>query len=139
MILSLLLSGIFFVLGAIHFNWVFGGKFGFAESLPTTENEERVLNPKKFDSAFVGISLFAFGIYYVFKSGSIGYNLPEWIMSYCGWIIPIIFLLRAMGEFKYIGFFKKIKKTQFGKMDTYFFSPLCLVIGMSGIGIQLLA
>jgi hypothetical protein len=138
MILSILLSIILIGLGLIHFNWVVGGKFGFAESLPTKESGERVLNPKKIDSAIVGIGLTAFGIFYVLKSGLFEYNLPEWIMKYGSWIIPIIFLLRAIGEFKYIGFFKSIKKTDFGKLDTKFFSPLCLIIGIFGIIIQLL-
>lgn len=122
----------------IHLNWVIGGKFGFVESLPTKENGERVLNPKKIDSAIVGIGLIAFGFFYVLKSGLIEYNLPEWILKYGSWIIPIIFLLRAVGEFKYIGFFKRVKKTDFGKLDTKLFSPLCLIIGIFGIIIQLM-
>jgi hypothetical protein len=138
MILSILLSLILILLGMIHFNWVIGGKFGFEESLPTKENGERVLNPKRIDSAIVGIGLTAFGIFYMLKSGLIEYNLPEWIMKYGSWIIPTIFLLRAIGEFKYVGFFKSVKETDFGKLDTKLFSPLCLVIAISGIIIQLM-
>ena len=51
----------------IHLNWVIGGKFGYVESLPTKENGERVLNPKKIDSAIIGIGLIAFGIFYMIK------------------------------------------------------------------------
>ena len=138
MILSIILSLILFGLGIIHFNWLFGGKFGFAESLPTNENGERVLNPKKIDSALVGLGLTAFGLFYILQSDLTPYNVSEWITEYAGWIIPAIFLLRAIGEFKYIGFFKRIKKTEFGKLDTKFFSPLCLTIGILGILIQLI-
>lgn len=137
MILSILLSLILIGLGMIHFNWVIGGKFGFSESLPTKENGERVLNPKKIDSAIVGIGLTIFGIFYLVKSELIEYRLPDWIIDYGSWIIPIIFLLRAVGEFKYVGFFKSIKKTDFGKLDTKLFSPLCLIIGIVGILIHL--
>ncbi|KGL61755.1 DUF3995 domain-containing protein [Polaribacter sp. Hel1_85] len=138
MILSILLSIILIGLGLIHFNWVIGRKFGFAASLPTKERGERVLNPKKIDSIIVGIGLTAFGIFYILKSGIIEYNLPEWFMKYVSWIIPILFLLRAIGEFKYIGFFKSVKNTDFGKLDTKFFSPLCLIIGIFGMIIQLM-
>ncbi|MEJ4087976.1 DUF3995 domain-containing protein [Galbibacter orientalis] len=138
MILSILLSLILIVLGMIHLNWVIGGKFGYVESLPTKENGERVLNPKKIDSAIIGIGLIAFGIFYMIESGLIEYNLPEWIIKYGSWIIPIIFLLRAVGEFKYVGFFKSVRKTEFGKLDTKLFSPLCLIIGILGIIIQLI-
>ncbi|BDD03899.1 DUF3995 domain-containing protein [Aureibacter tunicatorum] len=138
MILSIILSAIFIGLGLIHFNWLIGGKFGFEESLPTKENGERVLNPKKIDSAIVGIGLTAFGIFYLLKSELIEFNLPEWIIKYGNWVIPIIFLLRAVGEFKYVGFFKTVKNTKFGKWDTKLFSPLCFVIGIFGIAIQLI-
>lgn len=134
MILSILLSVILIGLGLIHFNWVIGGKFGFSESLPTEENGDRVLNPKKIDSAIVGIGLSTFGIFYLLKAGIIGFNnLPEWIMKYGNWIIPILFLLRAIGEFKYVGFFKRVKKTEFGKWDSRLFSPLCLIIAILGM------
>ena len=133
MILCVVLSFVLILLGLIHFNWAFGGTFGFLNALPTKVNGEKVLNPKKIDSAIVGIGLTLFGIFYIFKSGLIVYELPEWILTYVGWIIPIIFLLRAVGEFKYVGFFKSVKSTSFAKLDTNFFSPLCLFIGIGGL------
>jgi len=138
MILSVLLSIIFISLGIIHFNWVIGGNFGFSESLPTKENGERVLNPKKIDSLIVGIGLTTFGVFYFLKSGLVDLNPPLWAMKYGSWIIPSIFLMRAIGEFKYVGFFKSVKNTDFGKWDTKLFSPLCLAIGILGITIQLI-
>jgi hypothetical protein len=66
-VFSLLLSLIFLVLAIIHFNWFFGGQFGFEASLPTKATGERVLNPKKIDSAIVGIALFMFGCFYFYK------------------------------------------------------------------------
>lgn len=133
MILSILLSIIFFTLGLIHLNWVLGGEFGYENSLPTNEEGKRVLNPKKIDSTIIAIGLISFGIFYIFKSSLVENNLPIWIIKYGGWIIPSIFILRAIGDFKYIGFFKKIKTTKFGKMDTKFYSPLCLIIGILGL------
>lgn len=138
MILSIVLSAILIILGIIHFNWVFGGKFGFDQALPTKENGERVLNPKKIDSAIVGIGLTSFGLFYILTSGLIEYNLPGWIVKYGSWIIPILFILRAVGDFKYVGFFKSVKKTKFAKLDTQLFSPLCIIIGILGVLIRLM-
>ncbi len=137
MILALLLSTVFFILSLIHFNWVFGGKLGFEASLPTNGKGERVLNPRKIDSALVGIGLALFGLFYIFKAGLIALELPPWIFAYGGWIIPIIFILRAIGDFKYVGFFKRVKDTDFGKRDTRLFAPLCLAIGLIGMIVQL--
>ncbi|WP_109674300.1 DUF3995 domain-containing protein [Dyadobacter jejuensis] len=136
MILSILLSIVFFLLGAIHFHWVFGGTFGYAASLPTTETGERVLNPKKIDSALVGTALISFGIFYWLEGGLSVLGLPTWVSRNVGWIIPWVFLMRAIGDFKYVGLFKKVKHTDFGRLDTRLFSPLCLGIAVVGLWIQ---
>tara|TARA_R110001592_G_C13122922_1_gene745935 strand:- start:693 stop:1124 length:432 start_codon:yes stop_codon:yes gene_type:complete len=136
-ILSLLLSITLIVLGLIHFNWVLGGKWGFDAALPTNEAGKRVLNPKKFDSLIVGFGLSAFGAFYLIQGVFTEIKIPNWLTTYGGWIIPAIFLLRAVGDFVYVGFFKKIKSTPFAKMDTKLFSPLCLFMALAGFAIQI--
>ncbi|MDY7394845.1 DUF3995 domain-containing protein [Aureibaculum sp. 2210JD6-5] len=91
------------------------------------------MNPKKIDSGIVALVLTAFGFFYLIKTNLITVNIPSWILTYGTWIIPAIFLLRAIGDFKYIGFFKRVKSTDFAKLDTKFFSPLCLTISTLGI------
>jgi len=138
MFLSIILSLLFFVLGGLHVYWFFGGEFGFAASLPTNEQGERVVKPKKLDCIMVGVGLIFFGLFYLMKSGLVEPLLPVWMLRYGGWFIASIFLLRAVGDFRYVGFFKKINHTAFAKRDTTFFSPLCMLICVLGIGIQLL-
>jgi len=38
-----------------------------------------------------------------------------------------------------VGFFKKIKHTEFAKSDSKIFSPLCLSIGVIGVLIQFIS
>ena len=137
LILQILLAAIFITIGIIHFYWVYGGTWGFRTALPTKENGECVLNPRKIDSAIVGLGLLSFGLFYVIKTDLFKIQIPSWIMLYGGWIIPSIFIIRAIGDFNYVGFFKKIKNTDFGRSDTKLFSPLCLIIGLFGVIIQL--
>ncbi len=72
------------------------------------------------------------------KSGLINLQIPNLVTNYGYWIIPAIFILRAIGDFKYVGVFKKIKDTEFAKADSKWFVPLCLTIGIFGILIQLM-
>jgi hypothetical protein len=129
---SIILTIIFFAAAGIHFWWVLGGTYGFKSSIPAHENGDMVFIPKKIESAIVGVGLSAMGFFYILKSHLLDINTPHWLLTYGGLIIPSIFILRAMGEFKYVGFFKKIRSTQFGQADTRFFSPLCLVMGILG-------
>ncbi|MEM1337370.1 MAG: DUF3995 domain-containing protein [Bacteroidota bacterium] len=138
MIPSILLSVILTGLGILHFAWAFGVQFGLAQALPTTENGTRVLHPRKIDCALVGLMLTAFAFFYLVKAGFIPLQLPEEMVRYGNWIIPLLFLLRAVGEFKYVGFFKRIRHTEFGKWDTRLFSPLCLTIALLGMLAHLL-
>ncbi|WP_299274706.1 DUF3995 domain-containing protein [uncultured Psychroserpens sp.] len=132
LILALLLSIIFLILSLIHINWVFGGTFGFDASLPTNEEGQRMLNPKPIDSAIVGLGLLLFSVFYFLKANLIDITLSSWVFTYFGWIIPSIFLLRAIGEFKYLGFFKTVKSTAFARYDTRLYAPLCLCIALLG-------
>lgn len=131
-----LLALIFFTLSTIHFYWAFGGKWGAASAIPTKENNEPVMKPRTFETLIVAIGLMGFGFFVLIKSSVIQFRIPEWFMNYGLWIVAAIFLLRAVGEFRYVGFFKKIKGTHFAEMDTKFFSPLCLIIGLLALLIE---
>lgn len=137
MILGILLFIIFLSLSALHISWAFGKKWGFENSLPKNEAGDRILNPKKVDCAIVGIGLLLFGIFYLTKVDLIPFALPEQVVRIASWVIPFIFLFRAMGDFKYVGFFKKVTSTDFAKKDSAFYSPLCLIVGLIGILLEL--
>ena len=136
--LSLILSFIFGALGFIHFYWLFGGKWGLKHVVPTKAGEESFSAPPKFATFLVAIILILFALIYLLKSGCITINTPTWVENYCYWVIPSIFILRAIGDFNYVGFFKKIKNTHFANADTKWFSPLCIIIGIIGFLLLLL-
>ena len=135
-ILPLTLFIIFTILAIIHFNWAIGGKWGFDNALPTNEQGERVLNPKKIDCVIVGIGLLLMGTFYLNRAGVIYIDLPSWAANSIGWVITAIFLLRAIGDFRYIGFTKKIRETDFGRNDSRYYAPLCLIIGLIGLYLE---
>lgn len=137
-VFSIILCIIFIALGSIHFYWLFGGKWGLKKVIPVKNEEENLIPPPKFATLIVAIILIVFGLSYFLKSGVTNSQTPNWLTNYGLWIIPIVFLLRAIGEFKYVGFFKRIKNTDFAKADSKWFSPLCLLIGIIGILIQLI-
>jgi len=54
------------------------------------------------------------------------------------WVIAALFLLRAMGDFRYVGFTKSIRSTNFAAYDTKIFTPLSLTIGLMIVVISLI-
>ncbi|MGS0526501.1 DUF3995 domain-containing protein [Zobellia nedashkovskayae] len=138
MILSLLLFLVFIVLGGFHFYWLFGGTWALENAIPTRENEKAMISIPKIATLLVALILTVFGLFYFMKSGLINVEAPFRGINFAYWFIPTIFILRSVGEFKYVGFFKKVKHTTFAKADSKLFSPLCLGIGVVGILILLL-
>ena len=135
--LSLSLSIIFTLLSLIHFYWLFNGKWGLNKVIPTKENGLNNLSIPRFATLIVALVLISFGLIYLIKSQFIAFPLPSWV-NIVYWFIPSIFILRAIGDFNYVGIFKKIKNTEFAKADSKCFIPLCLTIGIFGLLIQLM-
>lgn len=137
-VIAIILFLIFLLISSIHFYWAFGGKWGSDAVLPTKDdNNTNVLNPTFLPTLIVAIGLLGFGLFILVMSGLITFNTPQWLSKYGLWTIAVIFTLRAIGDFNYVGFFKKIKHTKFGKNDTKYFSPLCLTIGILTIILEL--
>lgn len=132
-ILCLIQGFIFIVLAGFHFYWLFGGKWGLHRVIPTKKDSKHASRIPAFATFLVAVILLSFSILYCHVSGFLSLSIiPKDITAYALWIIPSVFTLRAIGEFKYVGLFKKIKNTTFAKADTLFFTPLCLTLGIIG-------
>jgi len=133
-VFSVLLSLIFLVLSILHLNWALGGKWGLNAALPSNPDGEKLFKPTKGLTLLVAIVLLLISLNY-FINPEPG-NPKNWIFSYSRIIIPVIFLVRAIGDFKFVGFFKKVKGTKFAEMDTKYYSPLCLIIAILGLAVR---
>ncbi|WP_316802112.1 DUF3995 domain-containing protein [Pedobacter nototheniae] len=129
---------IFLFLSALHFYWAFGGKWVAEKVIPTSPAGKHMLNPGKSSTLVValGLLLFAFIIY--FRNHSLFFSIPSRYLNVGALFIAGIFLLRAMGDFKYVGFFKKVNNTAFAKNDSKIYSPLCLYLSLSCLIIVIL-
>jgi hypothetical protein len=132
-LIGFILFIVFLFLSGIHIYWGLGGKWGIDAAIPTKRDNEKLMKPGLFECFAVALGLLGFGIFSLIKARVILFRLPAWLLNYGLWLIAALFLIRAIGEFKYVGFFKKVNTTKFGKMDTKYYSPLCLSIALSAI------
>ncbi|MCU0345329.1 MAG: DUF3995 domain-containing protein [Saprospiraceae bacterium] len=139
-LISLLLFAIFLALSAIHVYWLLGGKWGLAASVPTHAEGQPLFRPGPVAMLVVAGGLLLMGLAMLVRGGLIQIDwLPDRVGEWSVWAIAAIFLLRAMGDFRYVGFFKKEKGSLFARMDTKYFSPLCLLIGCLALLLLLIA
>jgi hypothetical protein len=118
-----ILAAILTVLALIHVYWASGGKWGASKAIPKLDGGKPPFVPGPAATFSVAaLLLFAASI-------SAGLALTEyrrWLMYAMG----AVFALRAVGEFRYIGFFKTVRDTEFAYWDTRLYSPLCLLMSV---------
>ena len=129
-IIQIILGSIFLLLGLIHFYWAAGGKWAIDTAIPTGVDGRKMLNPSTLATVLVGLILVFLSIFYF--QNYIEIRHLAILNRVLPWLIPTLFGIRALGDFKYVGFFKTIKNTPFAKMDTRYFSPLCVLISLLG-------
>ncbi len=129
-VFTCIVGGILFLLSGIHLYWVGGGRRGVLAELPSDISEVKI-RPSKIATGFVAGALALAGLF-VLELGEVMERLifPDWLFLYGGWILSVVFILRSVGDFRWVGFFKKQKGTLFAKWDTVLYSPLCLFIGI---------
>src|ERR1700710_1963373 len=110
---AIILSFIFFFLSGLHIYWGLGGRRGLAAAVPRKANGAKRISPSAFDCFVVAFFLLGAGIFVLVRSHLLSLNLPSWLLHTGTWILLVIFTTRAIGEFRYVGFFKKVKSSQF--------------------------
>ena len=122
---------VFLLLASVHVYWALGGVQWLNLALPQTEqNQQPVFMPGRVACLVVVLVLVAFAGYSVATTPFFHLlDRPHWGNAFLG----AIFCLRAMGDFKYVGITKKIKHTPFAQMDTQWYVPLCLYLGISNL------
>ena len=120
---------------AIHLYWGFGGKWGLDVSVPE-QNGTRAFQPGRAATLVVAVLFGGMALFFLYKIGQLPVAdafVPGWLSQYGLWLLASVFLLRAIGDFRYVGFTKRVRSTRFAKLDTRFYSPLCLVLGVNSL------
>jgi Protein of unknown function (DUF3995) len=134
-LLGILLATIFAILSLLHFYWAFGGRFGMNAAIPQIEGKP-IFTPSPLSTIFVAVALLIAMFTILGQSGFIGERIPSWIFRWATLGLAVLFLLRSIGEFKLVGFFKQTSDSAFAMWDTFLFSPLCLFIAIAAFTIS---
>ena len=116
---------------ALHIYWLFGGKTGLEFAIPNyTPSRKRYNNLNKFKLFFATVLFASMSLFNIEQAEIINGIFYDDFMHWGHRIIAVIFLFRSIGNFKFIGFTKTFKGTTFAKLDTYIYSPVCLLLSI---------
>lgn len=114
-------------IGALHAYWAAGGTVGSKEAIPMKDGLP-LFRPTPLGTAFVALVLFAAAALIAAGIGWIPAHGLERPVRVGDFLIATVFLLRAVGDLRYVGFFKRVRGTRFARLDTFAYSPLCLLL-----------
>lgn len=128
-VLGLALAVTLAVLGLWHVYWAFGGQAARAVVIPHADGRPAIA-PSVSATLLVAGALMTASLVILGHAGWLGGVAPRRSFRWATLAIAVAFLLRAIGEFRLIGFFKRVHNTGFAYWDTRLFSPLCLVVSV---------
>lgn len=119
---------VFALLGALHVFWAAGGRWGMAAAVPETEGRAAFV-PSRTATLAVAFALLGAALLVLARAAVLAHPLPGWLVRSATPVLGAVFVLRAVGDFRLVGFFKSVRGTRFAVLDTFLFSPLCLALG----------
>ena len=132
--MSLLCACVLALIAGVHFYWALGGRRGLLHAIPQTDTGGASFRPGAGTTHAVALALLLAASLIVAQAGLL--PVPAWPLLNAALrtvvaLLALIFLVRALAPLRYTGFFKKVRHTPFGRYDTWFYSPLCLLLGVA--------
>jgi hypothetical protein len=137
-VLACILGLLFVMLAILHLYWAVGGRRGLPGAVPTV-GDRPVFEPGPWFAIAVAAVLVVAAMVVAQRGGLLRLGLPAWFSHLGTWVLAFAFAVRAVGEFRYVGFFKRVRNTPFARRDSLVYSPLCVVISALAAGLATLA
>ena len=126
-------SLVFVALGLWHFRMAIRPSPG-GGAVPSVEGQPLFV-PSTGATMAVGVVLLLFAALVAATGRLVEVGASPRLLSWLSLALAFGLLARAIGEFKYVGFFKRIRGTRFAQLDTWLYSPLGLVpaVGVAAV------
>jgi Protein of unknown function (DUF3995) len=116
--------------GLLHAYWAIGGHLAIVGTMPTAGGKP-IFHPGRFWTFVVASSLFLMSVTVAIRIGWLLVPALRGVSRIGVWAMVAIFTVRATGDFRYVGFFKTVRNTQFAELDTLVYTPLCLLLAIA--------
>ena len=129
-VIARLVAAAMAALGLMHLYWALGGRVGKSAAVPEV-NGQRAFVPSRTGTLVVAAALFFAATVVAIAGGLFEVGGFRGIFRILAFGLSATFIARAVGDFRLVGFFKRVRGTHFARLDTTVFAPLCLVFGLA--------
>lgn len=116
-------------LATVHLYWAAGGRAGLDAAIPT-RNGVPVLRPGRGITLLVALALAGLAVLVLWRDGALSLPLPFVIAHIATPLVALVFLARAIGDFRILGWSKRLRGSRFARLDDIFYAPLCLILAL---------
>lgn len=130
-------SSVFVGLALWHFYMALKPATGVSGAVPSAGGKP-LFTPSRRATVAVGIVLLSFAALVAATAGVLSVGVPATVLVVLSYLLALGLLARAVGDFRYVGFFKRVRGTRFALLDTLVYSPLCLAlaVGVALVGLR---
>jgi hypothetical protein len=128
-VLSIVLIAIFTFLALVHVYWAFGGRFAKMVAIPELRGTPSFV-PGRMATLLIAGGLFGCAALVGAATGFIDAPVPAMVIQWGCFVPAALLLLRAIGDFRLVGFFKTVRGSRFAWLDSALYSPLCLAMAL---------
>jgi hypothetical protein len=129
MFLAVVVAAVMGGLASLHVYWAFGGTFGTAALIPTRDGTP-LLRPTSAVTLALAAGLAGAAYVALAAVELVPWGLPHGAVAFACAVLAVLFGGRAIGEWRYVGFFKRVRGNTFAWWDTRDFSPLCAALSI---------
>lgn len=142
--LALCLGAVFALLGLMHVYRALGGRWGLQAALPQLPvapgrqqpgepAQRNAFTPSPATTLAVAVAMLGVALAVALRGGLLGAPVQYVALRFVLGAVAVALFARAVGDFRLVGFFKRVKGSTFARMDSRLYSPLCVLLG-AGVG-----
>ena len=119
--------GTFVAAASWHFALAFLPTAGAGAAVPLVDGKPLFV-PSPAATAAVGCALLLCAVLVAATGALIDSGVSPFLLRGLSFALALGLLARAIGDFRYVGFFKRVRSSRFATLDTRLYSPLCLLL-----------
>lgn len=113
-------------IGVLHVAWAFGARWGLDAAIPRREGKA-LFAPGRMGALVVAAALGVLALVFLGRAGLV--RVPG--ARALAWIAASAFALRTIGDFKYVGLFRRVGDSAFAHNDARYYTPLCFALAVA--------
>jgi len=129
-VVGICVVGILAAIAGLHLYWALGGTVAKTSAVPEIDGR-RAFSPSRAGTFAVALALLFAAVIVAMAGHLIGSPVPMALVGLLAFGLAITMIARAAGDFRLVGFFKRVRGTRFGRLDTCVYTPLCLGLGLA--------